>query len=243
MTRQKSDPANWAHTDGQAQADYQEELIMTEEREFQEVQPGHAPLLTAEQLYSAQISTRPMGYSKVQVDMLLEEAAATIESLRLEKEGLAATAAALEQELHKYREMESSLRASLLSSQKMGESMIASAKLQADALVEEARIAKERAVFKMEQLTPALQGEIQRLTAARDQLRQDLSAILKAHEALIETIPRAETKEQAASSEKNAAAEKSKTGKNKTKTSAGSSVAAGQDGENSREEDNAYIDL
>jgi transposase len=139
--------------------------------------------------------------------------------------------------------MESSLRASLLSSQKMGESMIASAKLQADALVEEARIAKERAVFKMEQLTPALQGEIQRLTAARDQLRQDLSAILKAHEALIETIPRAETKEQAASSEKNAAAEKSKTGKNKTKTSAGSSVAAGQDGENSREEDNAYIDL
>lgn len=222
---------------------------MNEEKQIQEEKPSPATLqVTAEQLYSAQIGTRLLGYSKEEVDMLLEEAAATIEMLRLEKKGLLEKVEDLEKELEKYQDMESSLRASLISSQKMGEAMIDSARLQADAIVEEARVARERALFKMEQLTPELQAEIGQLGAARDQLRLDLTAILKAHEALIDAIPRAETKEaptesNQAKGKSTAPAKKDTPPSSPKKSTSSSSAHTGEDTDSDQENNNAYVDL
>ncbi|NLN94538.1 MAG: DivIVA domain-containing protein [Candidatus Hydrogenedens sp.] len=213
---------------------------MNEEHHVTEEQLQTMPLVTAEKLYSAQIRTRLLGYCKEEVDMLLEEAAATLDMLRQENDSFREKTEALEEELKKYQDMESSLRASLISSQKMGEAMIASAQLQADALVEEARLAKERAVFKMEQLPVALQAEIERLTGERDQLRQDLRAILQAHGALIDTIPTAESREET-TLQKNAAS--TSTAKKEEHNTESVSASPAKESDQDQENDNAYVDL
>jgi len=115
-----------------------------------------------------------------------------LEFLQQENAELKRKTEQLEQTVEKYRDIESSLRGALVSSQKMGENMVASAKLQADALLEEARLARARAMFSMEKLPDALRVEIQRLSDARERLRDDLAALLQSHEALVERIPRAE---------------------------------------------------
>lgn len=221
---------------------------MHEEQQQTEEHVQAMPLVTAEKLYSAEIRTRLFGYCKEEVDILLEEAAATVETLRLEREGFLEKAVELEKELKKYQDMESSLRASLISSQKMGEAMIASAQLQADALVEEARLAKERAVFKMEQLPAALQAEIDQLTGERNQIRQDLRAILQAHEALIDTIPTAESIEKAASTKKatpSPAAKKDTKNRSKEEDHNANpdSASHAENPDQDQEHDNAYVDL
>lgn len=151
------------------------------------------PALTPSELINAALKTNIFGgYSKNQVDMLLERAAETLESLIQDNQKLAQRQKTLEQELDKYRDMENSLCSALISSQKMGENMVASAKIQADALLEEARVARAQAVFKMEKLPQALRSEIQRLVDARDRLRDALDAVLQSQGELISRIPRAE---------------------------------------------------
>ena len=155
---------------------------------------GHEEhILTPSELVNSVIKTNIFGgYSKNQVDILLERAADVLEFLQQENAELKRKTEQLEQTVEKYRDIESSLRGALVSSQKMGENMVASAKLQADALLEEARLARARAVFSMEKLPDALRVEIQRLSDARERLRDDLAALLQSHEALVERIPRAE---------------------------------------------------
>lgn len=136
------------------------------------------------------------GYSKTQVDELLERAADTLDHLLRENKMLKEIRSELEQTLEKYKDIESSLRSALVSSQKMGENMITAAKLQAEALLQEARTAKARAIFKMEKLPDALRSEIQRLMDARERLRDELAAIVRSHESLITSIPRAEILEE-----------------------------------------------
>lgn len=149
--------------------------------------------LTPSELVNSVLKTNIFGgYSKNQVDILLERAADVLEALQQENAELKRKTEQLEQAVEKYHDIESSLRGALVSSQKMGESMLASAKLQADALVEEARLARARAVFSMERLPDALRAEIQRLADARERLRDDLTALLQSHATLVERIPRAE---------------------------------------------------
>lgn len=155
------------------------------------VSSGHG--LTPSELVNSVLKTNIFGgYSKTQVDILLERAADVLEALLQENQELRRKGEEADKALEKYREVEESLRAALINAQKMGENMISSAKLQADALLEEARVARARAMFKMEKLPDALRAEISRLTDARDRLRDDLAALLQAHEELLSRIPDAE---------------------------------------------------
>ena len=150
-------------------------------------------ILTPSELVNSVLKTNIFGgYSKNQVDILLERAADVLEILQQENAELKRKNEQLEETVEKYRDIESSLRGALVSSQKMGENMVASAKLQADALLQEARLARARAVFSMEKLPDALRAEIQRLSDARERLRDDLIALLQSHKSLVERIPRAE---------------------------------------------------
>lgn len=154
---------------------------------------GMEHTLTPSELVNSVLKTNIFGgYSKTQVDILLERAADVLEALLQENAELKRKTEQLEQTVEKYGDIEASLRGALVSSQKMGENMVASAKLQADALLEEARLARARAVFKMEKLPDALRAEIQRLMDARERLRDDLAALLESHGALIARIPGAE---------------------------------------------------
>lgn len=154
---------------------------------------GEDQTMTPSDLYNAVIGTSLFGgYSKNQVDILLERAADVLENLINKNRRLKQLSEEQRAELLKYKDMEDSLRSALVSSQKMSENIVSSARFQAEALVEEARLAKAQAVFQMEQLPDALRAEIKRLMAERDRLRDDMTAILESHQQLLERIPRAE---------------------------------------------------
>ena len=147
-------------------------------------------MLTPAELVSSPIRTSLFGgYSKLQVDLLLEQAAEQLETLLQENRELKRKLSELDHSVAKYQNLESAL----VSSQKMGENMITAAKLQADALLEEARLARSRAVFKMEVLPDALRSEIQRLMELRERMRDDLASLLESHRKMIERIPKAES--------------------------------------------------
>ena len=154
---------------------------------------GEEVALTPSDLYNAEIKTNLFGgYSKNQVDALLERAADVLEMLVTRNKELKQQGEQQKAELEKLHDMEESLRSALVSSQKMGENLVDSARFQADALLAEAKLARAQAVFKMEQLPDALRAEIRRLMEARDLLRDDIAAVIKAHESLIQRIPPAE---------------------------------------------------
>lgn len=154
---------------------------------------GEEHALSPSDLYNAALKTNLVfGYSKDQVDTLLERAADVLETLITKNRQLKQQIDEQKEELEMFRNVEESLRSALVSSQKMSENIIASARFQADALLEEAKLANAQAVFNMEQLPDALQTEIHRLMDARDRLRDDIAALLKTHEDLLGRIPRAE---------------------------------------------------
>ncbi len=166
--------------------------MLTEPRRGGESNGG--VMLTPAELVSSPIRTSIFGgYSKIQVDMLLEQAAEQLEMLLVENRELKRKLEDLDHSVEKYHNLESALQNTLVSSQKMGENMVAAAKLQADALLQEARLARSRAVFKMEMLPDALRSEIQRLMETRERVRDDLAALLDSHRKMIERIPRAES--------------------------------------------------
>ncbi len=158
---------------------------------------GEDIALAPSDLYNAELKTNLFGgYSKDQVDALLERAADVLEILITRNKQLKQLAEEQKEELSKLHDMEESLRSALVSSQKMSENIIDAARLQADALLAEAKLARAQAVFRMEQLPESLRAEIRRLMEARDLLRDDIAAVLKSHENLIQRIPHAENTSQ-----------------------------------------------
>lgn len=133
------------------------------------------------------------GYNRNDVDAFLERVAASYELVvnklaeaKEKNDSMAAEALA-------FREMEHSLRQALVSAQKMSEETLDAAKRQADALLEQARSARERAEIDAQHLPDALHDEIAALKAERDRLRRDLVSILDTHASFVENIPAAES--------------------------------------------------
>lgn len=158
---------------------------------------GEDLALTPSDLYNAEIKTSLLGgYSKNQVDILLERAADVLELLITRNKELKQLTEEQKETVDKLHAMEDTLRSALVNTQKMSENIIDSARFQANALLEEAKLARAQAVFKEEQLPDTLLAEIRRLMEARDLLRDDISAILRSHENLLERIPRAEESSQ-----------------------------------------------
>jgi len=154
---------------------------------------GEGTGLTPSDLINADLRTVLVGgYDRVEVDQLLERAADALERALQENRRLQKETETLREQLVQYKEMETTLRNALISSQKISETIVASAKSQAQALLEEARLERARARMKSEELPEALKQEIRTLTEARDRLRADMAHIIRVHEALLEKIPRAE---------------------------------------------------
>ncbi len=156
---------------------------------------GEESAITPSDLYNTEFHTQVVGgYDKAEVDAFLERVGDVLESLVRQVRDLKAQAESQKEEIEALREMESSLRDALVTAQKFSEETLAAAKRQAAAILEEARLARARAEHAASELPKALQAEIAALQAARDRLRDDLAAMLKAHAALVAKIPRAEHK-------------------------------------------------
>lgn len=165
---------------------------------------GQEVALSPSDLMSAEIrGTLFGGYDKAEVEMLLERAANALEQALSENRRLRQQTEDQREQLVQYKEMESTLRSALISSQKYSETLVNSAKAQADALIEEARLIKARAQSQTAELPGMLREEILQLKNLRDRTRQDLEAILKTHEAMLKRVTPAEAKLEAAIQEEN----------------------------------------
>ena len=156
---------------------------------------GQDVALSPSDLMSAEIrGTLFGGYDKAEVEMLLERAANALEQALSENRRLRQQTEDQREQLVQFKEMEATLRSALISSQKYSETLVNSAKAQADALIEEARLIKTRAQSQMAELPGMLREEIQQLKNLRDRTRQDLEAVLRTHEALLKRVAPAEAR-------------------------------------------------
>lgn len=125
------------------------------------------------------------GYSSSDVDDFLARVADVLENMIQQIRDLKARLAEQKEELDEHRQMEETLRNTLVTSQKFGENLIESAKREAALLVEAARVEKSRVDAETERVPLLLGQEIRRLQDQRDRLREDIRSILAAHEALL----------------------------------------------------------
>jgi len=100
--------------------------------------------------------------------------------------------ALLDKDVTAYHEMEEALRNALKSSQKFSETILDTARREADALLAEASLAYSRAQNQARDMPDQLRAEIAELQGARDRMRQDLLSLVEAHRSLITGIPPAE---------------------------------------------------
>ncbi len=154
---------------------------------------GEDKALTPSDLYSKEFKTNLMGgYDKDEVEHYLERVADVLESLIKQNRELKERNTELRQEAETFHEMESSLRNALITSQKFHENVLDNARREADAMLEEAKLAKALAITKASKLPELLQSEINTLRAMRDQLRAELRVVLKTHVELLGQLALAE---------------------------------------------------
>jgi DivIVA domain-containing protein len=174
------------------------ELPVRKDRLISEVL-GQEHALSPSDLINADLRTVIIGgYDKIEVDALLERAADVLERFAEENRRLRGQLDDQRDQVQQHQEMEITLRNAIISAHKAGETLIESARSQAEALIEEARLEKARARFQAEQLPEALRDEMRRLHDERDRLRADIEAVLRAHESMLQRLPRAEERQQAA---------------------------------------------
>jgi len=125
------------------------------------------------------------GYSTGEVDDFLARLADVLENLVQQIRDLKAQLAEQKEELDEHRQMEETLRNTLVTSQKFGENLIESAKREAALLLEAARVEKSRVDAETERVPLLLAQDIRRLQDQRDRLHDDIRSILAAHEALL----------------------------------------------------------
>lgn len=148
---------------------------------------GEEIALTPSDLVSKTIKRQAMGgYDTDAVDDLLELAAEALEKLSNRVRELKAANEEQRAELAEYREVESSLRNALMSSQRFGDDIVENAKREADLILREARLAREEINAEAARIPEAITRDIRVLMDERDRLREDVLATLEAHRLWVE---------------------------------------------------------
>lgn len=160
---------------------------MTKDETVAYTPDGEAPL-SPNALRHREFPWALLGYQPTKVNAFLEQAANMMESLIDETRELKAQQDEYEAKLDEYHQIEGALRSALITSQKFGESIVDSAKHEADNLIESARLEKNRIQAEAELLPAALTQEIAHLQELRDRLRSEIMAVLAANKSLLETI-------------------------------------------------------
>jgi len=137
------------------------------------------------------------GYAMGEVDEFLERIGEAFEALVTRVQTLEAQNQQHHERLEAFRRTEETLHNALASAEKLHETIIDSAKREADSLIEQARMVKARAQLEAAQLPNEIAQEIQRLEIQRIRLRTDLQAILEAHVTLLESVSPAEERVEA----------------------------------------------
>ena len=132
------------------------------------------------------------GYDPREVDAFMEMAGDVLKSLLQEVRELRAREEEYRRRQEEYLQAENTLRNALVSSQKLGENVIATAKREAQTLVEAARVEKERIELEASKLPASLVREIKQLRDLRERLRSDMSAVLSTYRVYLDSLLPAE---------------------------------------------------
>lgn len=127
------------------------------------------------------------GYDTTEVDRYLERVADVLEDLIGQVRSLKETVQEQKARIEEYRQMESTWRDALVSSQKFAEDTLAAARREANALLEEARLKRAQEAMEAYRLPEALTRDIQALEHQRARLRVEMLSILDTHRQLLDS--------------------------------------------------------
>jgi len=125
------------------------------------------------------------GYQTLDVDEYLHRLADIIESMINRIRELKEEQESLRTQMEEYRQMETTLRNALITSQRLGEDLIDAARREADSLREAAHAEHARLLARADRLPEELHEEIRRLKDQRNRLRDDLLTVIETHRAMI----------------------------------------------------------
>ncbi len=128
------------------------------------------------------------GYDARAVDAFLERVADMVERLLSQIRHLKEKVDEQRASIDEYREIEKTLRSALVSSQKFSEDILASAKREAESLIEEARLQKAQAQLAAAKLPRKLVRDIHVLEQQRSRMRREMMAILETHKSLLDSL-------------------------------------------------------
>ncbi|MFO7975331.1 MAG: DivIVA domain-containing protein [Candidatus Hydrogenedentota bacterium] len=128
------------------------------------------------------------GYETKEVDAFLERVADIVEHLIDQIRYLREKVDEQRATIDEYREIEKTLRSALVSSQKFSEDILASAKREAESLIEEARLKKAQAQLAAAKLPRKLARDIHVLEQQRSRMRREMLAILETHKNLLDSL-------------------------------------------------------
>lgn len=127
------------------------------------------------------------GYSRLEVDQFLQEAAESLGQAADSRKDLVRKIKRLETSLEEYRQRDETLRDTLMSTQKMVDDLKAQAGREAGLILEEARAKAEGMVQQGYARLTQLHEEIEGLKRQRAQFEVQLKALLESHLRLLES--------------------------------------------------------
>lgn len=146
-------------------------------------------------LRQAKFSTTMRGFDKVEVTALLEEGAAGYDQALRENERLRQDIARLEGSLNQFRELEGSLKSTLMSAQKVADDMRENAQKEASRIVREAEGQAELLMQKTQARVEDVQREIDGLRLKRRETEAGLESIIAALQHSLEFVREQEQRE------------------------------------------------
>lgn len=150
---------------------------------------GEDLVLTPSDLYSHEFKRATMGgYKPDEVDEYLERVADVMESLIEQVRSLKKENDEQRERLAEFREMENTLRNALVSSQQFSENMLESARREAQAILEEARLKKAETQLEATRMPEELTKDIRALKGQRERLRVEILSVLETHKRLLDTL-------------------------------------------------------
>jgi cell division initiation protein len=134
--------------------------------------------LTPVEIRHVKLGRRPFGYDRRVTDDLLSDIVASFEQVWRERADLRDKMEELESELSRQKEIEGTLRNTLLSAERMADDVRTQARREADVIISEARATARDIVSGAENERERIHGEIRRLRTLEVDVRADYRAFL-----------------------------------------------------------------
>jgi cell division initiation protein len=136
--------------------------------------------LTPVEIRHVKLPRRPLGYERRRTDDLLSEIVTSFEQVWRERADLRDEMEELEGELARQKEIEGTLRNTLLSAERMADDVRTQARREADVIISEARATARDIISGAESERERIHGEIRRLRTLEVDVRADYRAFLVA---------------------------------------------------------------